>query len=137
MNGFDTRVVAGGAHSQFPLHVADFLDRRHFTQPEARGECTVEAAGDDLLADFRAALAADDFQHTEALHTVFAGAALKHALQLHPTYADALVQLGLLHYQRRETPQAVSSWEKALTADPANVLAQIYLRMAREGGAGN
>ena len=63
--------------------------------------------------------------------------ALKHALELHPTYADALVQLGLLHYQRRETSQAVSRWEKALTADPANVLAQIYLRMAREGGAGN
>jgi len=63
--------------------------------------------------------------------------ALKHALELHPTYADALVQLGLLHYQRRETSQAVSTWEKALTTDPANVLAQIYLRMAREGGAGN
>ena len=63
--------------------------------------------------------------------------ALKHALELHPTYADALVQLGLLHYQRRETSQAVSTWEKALVADPANVLAQIYLRMAREGSAGN
>jgi tetratricopeptide (TPR) repeat protein len=62
---------------------------------------------------------------------------LERALELHPTYADALVQLGLLYYQRRETPKAVSHWEKALASDPANVLAQIYLRMAREGGAGD
>jgi hypothetical protein len=42
--------------------------------------------------------------------------------------------MGLLHYQRQETSNAVASWEKALASDPANVLAQIYLRMAREGG---
>ncbi len=66
-----------------------------------------------------------------------AEAALAHALELHPGYADALVQMGLLHYQRRETFQAVASWEKALASDPGNVLVQIYLRMAREGGAGD
>ncbi|MFQ5847607.1 MAG: tetratricopeptide repeat protein [Candidatus Methylomirabilales bacterium] len=66
-----------------------------------------------------------------------AEAALGRALELHPAYADALVQLGLLHYQRRETLQAISAWEKALASDPGNVLAQIYLRMAREGGAGD
>ncbi len=63
--------------------------------------------------------------------------ALARALELNPAYADALIQLGLLYYQRRETSQAISAWEKALTSDPGNVLAQIYLRMAREGGAGN
>ncbi|MEE9181929.1 MAG: tetratricopeptide repeat protein [candidate division NC10 bacterium] len=66
-----------------------------------------------------------------------AEAALARALELHPGYADALVQMGLLHYQRRETFQAVVSWEKALASDPGNVLVQIYLRMAREGGAGD
>lgn len=63
--------------------------------------------------------------------------ALARALELHPTYANALVQLGVLHYQRRETSEAVSAWERALTSDPGNVLAQIYLRMAREGSAGD
>ncbi len=63
--------------------------------------------------------------------------ALARALELNPAYADALIQLGLLYYQRRETSQAISAWEKALTSDPGNVLAQIYLRMAREGGAGD
>jgi tetratricopeptide (TPR) repeat protein len=63
--------------------------------------------------------------------------ALARALELHPAYADALVQLGLLHHQRRETVQAVVAWEKALASDPGNVLAQIYLRMAREGAAGD
>jgi len=66
-----------------------------------------------------------------------AQAALERALELHPAYADALVQLGVLHYQRRETSEAVSVWERTLTSDPGNVLAQIYLRMAREGGAGD
>lgn len=66
-----------------------------------------------------------------------AQAALTRALELHPAYADALVQLGLLHFQRRETAEAVSVWERALTSDPGNVLAQIYLRMAREGSAGD
>jgi tetratricopeptide (TPR) repeat protein len=61
--------------------------------------------------------------------------ALQRALEIHPTYADALVQLGLLHYQRRETVEAVGAWERALASDPVNVLAQIYLRMAREGSA--
>jgi len=63
--------------------------------------------------------------------------ALARALELHPAYADALVQLGLLHHQRHETSQAVSAWEKAFASDPGNVLAQIYLRMAREGAAGD
>jgi tetratricopeptide (TPR) repeat protein len=66
-----------------------------------------------------------------------AEAALGRALELNPTYTDALVQLGLLHHQRRDTFQAVAAWEKALVSDPGNVLAQIYLRMAREGAAGD
>ncbi|MFQ5883051.1 MAG: tetratricopeptide repeat protein [Candidatus Methylomirabilales bacterium] len=65
-----------------------------------------------------------------------AQAALARALELHPTYAGALIQLGLLHYQRHEVSQAVVAWEKALASDPGNLLAPMYLRMAREGGAG-
>lgn len=65
-----------------------------------------------------------------------ARAALERALEIHPAYADALIQLGLLHFRRREVTQAVAVWERALTADPGNPLAEIYLRMAREGGAG-
>lgn len=75
--------------------------------------------------------------HMEAGYPDRAQAALARALELHPAYADALVQLGILHYQRRETAEAVSVWERALTSDPGNVLAQIYLRMAREGGMGD
>lgn len=66
-----------------------------------------------------------------------AEATLGHALELNPTYTDALIQLGLLHHQRRETFQAVAAWEKALASDPGNVLAELYLRMAREGAAGD
>lgn len=66
-----------------------------------------------------------------------AEAALERALELNPTYADALVQLGLLHHERRATFQAIAAWEKALASDPGNVLAQVYLRMAREGAAGD
>lgn len=73
----------------------------------------------------------------EAGDPVRAQAALTRALEIHPAYADALVQLGVLHFQRRETSEAVSAWERALTADPGHVLAQIYLRMAREGSAGD
>ena len=62
--------------------------------------------------------------------------ALARAIELHPGYADALVLLGVLHYQRREISEAVSAWERALTSDPGNVLAQIYLRMARERDIG-
>ena len=65
-----------------------------------------------------------------------ARAALERALEIYPAYADALIQLGLLHFRRREIKQAVVVWEEALTADPGNPLAEIYLRMAREGGAG-
>lgn len=66
-----------------------------------------------------------------------AQAALARALELHPAYADTLVQLGLIHFQRRETAEAVSAWKRALTSDPGDVLAQIYLRMAREGSVGD
>ncbi len=65
-----------------------------------------------------------------------AEATLRRALELHPAYTDALIQLGLLHHQRRDTFQAVAAWEKALASDPGNVLAQLYLRIAREAAAG-
>jgi tetratricopeptide (TPR) repeat protein len=74
--------------------------------------------------------------YMEAGDSERAQAALTRALDLNPSYADALVQLGVLHYQRRETSEAISVWERALTSDPGNVLAQIYLRMAREGAEG-
>lgn len=75
--------------------------------------------------------------YMEAGDPVRAQAALARALEIHPTYADALVQLGVIHFQRRETSEAVSVWERALTADPGHLLAQIYVRMAREGSAGD
>ncbi len=75
--------------------------------------------------------------HMEAGDGDQAEVALERALELNPTYTDALVQLGLLHHQRRESFQAVAAWEKALVSDPGNVLAQIYLRMARDAAAGD
>lgn len=102
--------------------------------PEAVQEYEKALALAPHFADFHCNLARC---YMEAGDGDQARTALARALELNPAYADALIQLGLLHYQRRETSQAISAWEKALTSDPGNILAQIYLRMAREGGAGD
>jgi tetratricopeptide (TPR) repeat protein len=43
---------------------------------------------------------------------------LTHAVQLDPNFGDAYLQLGILHFEHRDMPKAVSDFQQAIRANP-------------------
>jgi tetratricopeptide (TPR) repeat protein len=66
----------------------------------------------------RGVIYADDLARSDA-----AEAELKRALALNPHYVPALLNLGNLHEDRGDAPNARSAYERALAIEPANSLA--------------
>lgn len=54
---------------------------------------------------------------------------LNKTLELHPTSAEAKVQLGVLYYSQMRMKEALSEWQDAITLDPENEMARMYLSM--------
>ena len=55
----------------------------------------------------------------------------KLVLRSNAGYCPALIQLGVTHYVLGKIAQAKRSWKKALTKDPHNEYAQMYLRLCQ------
>ncbi len=54
---------------------------------------------------------------------------LRHVLQDNGRFAAARVKLGLVHYRRGDTDEAIREWEEALATAPANAQARAFLAM--------
>jgi tetratricopeptide (TPR) repeat protein len=51
-------------------------------------------------------------------------------LELNPRYVEAYVNLGQLHHQMGNLPDALAAWERALELNPTHPLARIYVAQA-------
>lgn len=54
---------------------------------------------------------------------------LKDVIKSKTTYHNATVQLGVTLYAMGKAPEAKKAWKSAMTADPANALAKMYLSL--------
>lgn len=54
---------------------------------------------------------------------------LASVLKANPRYAPALIQLGITNYALKKIPEATNAWKKALSIDPENPHASMYLRL--------
>lgn len=54
---------------------------------------------------------------------------LKKTLEKHPKSVDAKVQLGILYHSQQKLREAYREWQEALSLDPENKSAQMYLSM--------
>ena len=55
---------------------------------------------------------------------------LKELCNEYPNFAPARLKLGKLYYETRQIPEAVEQWERVLSHDPNNKMAQDYLQLA-------
>ena len=54
---------------------------------------------------------------------------LKKTLEKHPKSVDAKIQLGILFHSQQRLREAYREWQEALSLDPENKSAQMYLSM--------
>jgi tetratricopeptide (TPR) repeat protein len=75
---------------------------------------------------FLARIAREENDLPEALHLA------EKAVAARPDYADALAELGLVHFRLRQFAEAEAALRRALAADPDHYLANLHLQMLYE-----